>query len=116
MRVCCALHIRPYFYFVFLTSTGNNRGFKVEASPRPQPVIFRSFLFGYDLSKWGTNGEPSGHYTPIGGGGVKSLNGVFYKTTPPNTRVQCQNFRNFGKRENGRTSAYNAVFALQIQS
>ena len=53
----CVAHT-PILLFVFLTSTGKNRGFKVEASPRPQPVIFRSFLFGYDLNKWGTNGEP----------------------------------------------------------
>ena len=36
------------------------------------------------------------------------------KTTPPTVRVQCQNFRIFGKHENALTGAYNAVFTRQV--
>lgn len=44
---------------------------------------------------------------PIGGrGGQIPLRGVF-KTTPPTVRVQCQNFKNFGKREK---RPYNALY------
>ena len=114
-RMLCVAHT-PILYLFFLFPYGEKWGFKVEASPRPQPVIFRSFLFGYDLNKWGTNGEPLRRYTPIGGGGGEIPKRGIPKTTPPNARVQCQNFRNFGKRKNGLTSACNGVFVLQIQS
>lgn len=36
------------------------------------------------------------------GRGSKSLEGYALKTTPPITRVKCQNFQNLGKRKKSR--------------
>lgn len=94
MRVCmCVAHTRTLLFFLITSTGGKHRVKRLRAS---RPVVVMILTNGEQMgNKWHGVGRPF----PPQGVGVQIPKWGIFKTTPPTVRVQCQNFKFFGKRE-----------------